>query len=98
MKKVLAAILAAALLVSAAAACGSDTADPSGGTPESAGASGAADASAQEPYTVKLLIFPAMRKPRTARPSPKPPAPFSRRSTTRRLRSRASASAAIPIR
>ena len=26
------------------------------GTPESAGASGAADASAQEPYTVKLLI------------------------------------------
>ena len=56
MKKVLAAILAAALLVSAAAACGSDTADPSGGTPESAGASGAADASAQEPYTVKLLI------------------------------------------
>lgn len=56
MKKVLAAILAAALLVSAAAACGSDTAAPSGGAPESAGASGAADASAQEPYTVKLLI------------------------------------------
>ncbi len=34
MKKVLAAILAAALLVSAASACGSDTADPSGGTPK----------------------------------------------------------------